>query len=136
MNIKLTPERKIAFLAALSATCSVTRACEAVGIARPTAYEWREEDPVFAARWEKAKRIGAEALEDEAMRRAREGYDRPVFHQGVECGTIREYSDTLTIFLLKGAMPEKYKDRQQVEHSGGVSVTVVTGVPQPGEDLV
>ncbi len=26
-------------------------------------------------------------------------------------GTIREYSDTLLIFLMKGAMPETYRER-------------------------
>ena len=32
----------------------------------------------------------------------------------------REYSDLLTIFLLKGAMPEKYRERRGVEVSGGL----------------
>lgn len=113
-----TPEKEIAFLAALAATCSVTRACEAAGMARRTAYEWRDADPDFFRRWEEAKAIGAEALEDEAMRRAVEGCDKPVFHQGVAVGTIREYSDTLAIFLLKGAKPEKYRERTAMELTG------------------
>ena len=113
-----TPEKEIAFLAALAATCSVTRACEAAGMGRRTAYEWREADPEFAARWEKAKRLGAEALEDEGARRAMEGVDEPVFYKGDECGTVRKYSDTLLIFLLKGAMPEKYRDNSKVELTG------------------
>lgn len=112
-----TPEKEIAFLAALAATCNVTRACEAVGIARTTAYEWREDED-FAERWEKAKRIGAEALEDECVRRAMEGTDEPVFHLGAECGTIRKYSDTLAIFLLKGAMPDKYRENSRMELTG------------------
>jgi hypothetical protein len=37
-----TPEKEIAFLAALSATANVARACDAAGIGRTTAYEWRE----------------------------------------------------------------------------------------------
>lgn len=118
MDTIRTPEKEIAFLAALAATCSVTRACEAAGMGRRTAYEWRESDPEFAARWEKAKRIGAEALEDECVRRAREGVDEPVFYQGDECGTVRKYSDTLAIFLLKGAMPEKYRENSRMELTG------------------
>lgn len=121
--MKSTPERKAAFCAALVASGgNVSRACEAVDIDRTTPYTWREEDEAFAAAWEKAKQWGAEALEDEARRRAYEGTDKPVFHQGVQCGTIREYSDTLAIFLLKGAMPEKYRENSKIEHSGSLTL--------------
>ena len=113
-----TPKKKIAFLDALAETCNVTRACEAAGLSRAVAYVWRDADPEFAARWENARRIGAEALEDECMRRATEGVDEPVFFQGVECGTVRKYSDTLAIFLLKGAMPEKYREKASMELTG------------------
>ncbi len=115
MNLKLTPEKKLAFLTALTATCSVTRACQAIDISRTAAYEWRDEDPEFAAAWEVAKRRGAEALEDEAIRRGHEGFKEPVFYQGVATDTIRKYSDTLLIFTLKGAMPEKYAERAKTE---------------------
>lgn len=136
--MKLTPERLTAFCAALATTGgNVSRACEAVGISRMTAYNWREDDPEFAKAWDNAKAIGAEALEDEATRRAFEGTEKPVFHQGVECGTIREYSDTLTIFLLKGAKPEKYRERVSSEISGPnggpQQIVIATGVPQVGE---
>ena len=43
-----------------------------------------------------------DALEAEARRRAVEGVRKPVFYQGVICGWVGEYSDTLLIFLLKG----------------------------------
>ena len=115
MNRKMTNEKKAAFLAALAKTCNVTRACEAINIARVTAYEWRDNDEKFAAEWVKARNIGADALEDEATRRAFEGTDKPVFHMGVQCGAIREYSDTLAIFLLKGAKPDKYREHTHVD---------------------
>ena len=54
---------------------NVARACEAVDICRMTAYEWRSEDEDFAASWDHAKQIGLDALEDEATRRAFEGWD-------------------------------------------------------------
>ena len=44
-------------------------------------------------------------------RRAIEGVDKPVFHNGKVVGSIREYSDTLLIFALKGSMPSKYRER-------------------------
>lgn len=87
-----------------------------------TAYRWRTEDEAFARAWDEAKAIGLDALEDEATRRAFEGCDKPVFHQGVKCGTIREYSDTLAIFLLKGGKPEKYRENSKVELHGSLDL--------------
>lgn len=113
-----TPEKEIAFLAALSATCSVTRACEAAGLGRMTVYDWRKADPDFATAWDEAKRLGADVLEDEAVRRAHDGVDEPIFYKGDCIDTVRKYSDTLLIFLLKGAKPDVYKDRVQSEVSG------------------
>lgn len=119
--MKVTPEKKAAFCAALVASGgNITRACQAVEIVRMTAYRWREEDPEFAADWDRCRAAGVDALEDEALRRAFEGYDKPIVHKGEVTGTMKEYSDTLTIFLLKGGKPEKYKER--VEHSGGIDL--------------
>lgn len=116
---KLTAERLKAFCAALSeAGGNVTRACKAVDISRQIAYEWREENPAFAQAWDRAKAQGMEALEDEATRRAYEGYDKPITFQGVVTDTVKEYSDTLLIFLLKGGKPDKYRERTSTELSG------------------
>ncbi|CUK12092.1 Uncharacterised protein [Achromobacter sp. 2789STDY5608615] len=117
MATKLTPEKKIAFLAALAETGNVSRAAKAIDVARITVYEWRDEDEEFAAAWEKAKRIGMGLLEDEVLRRAHDGTEKPVFHQGLQCGTIREYSDTLAIFLLKAHDP-KYREKTGLELTG------------------
>lgn len=48
------------------------------------------------------------ALETEAVRRALEGVEVPVFHQGRECGNTVKHSDTLLMFLLKTLRPERY----------------------------
>lgn len=113
-----TPEKESAFLAALTDTANVSRACKAVDIARQTAYDRRDAEPAFAERWQKALELGVEGLEDEATRRAFEGVDEPVFHSGEQCGTVRKYSDTLAIFLLKAHKPAKYRERFDVEHTG------------------
>ena len=42
---------------------------------------------------------------------------RQVGIKGQAGGTVREYSDTLLIFLLKGMKPEKYRERYQVDHN-------------------
>lgn len=116
--MKLTPERQAAFCAALAETGIVRRACDAVSITRQTAYNWRDDDPEFAAAWERALKIGVSALEDEAHRRAFEGTDEPVYYNGSECGSVRKYSDTLAIFLLKAHAPEKYRENTRMELTG------------------
>lgn len=116
---KLTPERKAAFCAALASSGgNVARACEAVDISRMTAYTWRDDDPEFAADWDRAKEMGLDALEDEATRRAFEGVDKPIVYQGEITNTMKEYSDTLLVFLLKGGKPDKYRERTSAEISG------------------
>ena len=40
-----------------------------------------------------------------------------MYYKGEVVGTIRKYSDTLLIFLLKGALPEVYRERYEI--SGG-----------------
>lgn len=117
-TIPHTPETRERFLAALARLGRVDLAAEETGIDRSVTYDWRKADPAFAAKWEVARQLGAEKLEDEAYRRGHDGVDKPVFQGGGQVGTVREYSDTLLIFLLKGAMPHKYKDRVQNEHTG------------------
>jgi hypothetical protein len=118
MDTTRTPEKESAFLEALAETGNVTEACRVAGIARRTVYGWRNFWPDFRELWDEAAALGVEALEDEARRRAN-GYDEPLVDKGRLTGDkIKKYSDTLTIFLLKGAKPEKYKDRIASEVSG------------------
>ncbi len=133
--MKLTPEKLTAFCAALAETGIVAKACKAVGVSRQTAYEWRSEIPAFSEAWDKALNVGITALEDEAHRRAFEGVDEGVYHQGVLMDTQKKYSDTLAIFLLKAHKPEKYRENSRVELTGAdggpvqTQVVIATGVP-------
>jgi len=114
-----------AFLDALAETASVTASCEIAGLARRSVYEWRDQDPAFLDQWEAALELGTDALEDEAVRRASEGTDKPVFYKGQQCGKVREYSDVLLIVMLKARRGDKFRDRAQIEHSGNVTVATV-----------
>lgn len=124
--MKLTPEKANAFLAALATCGNVSKSCVAADISRTIAYEWRKLHPEFAVAWEDAAKMGVEGMEDEARRRAYDGCDKPVFHNGVECGAVREYSDTLMIFLLKAHAPEKYRERSSVELNASVAISTIT----------
>lgn len=116
-------DRNTEFLQALQQCGSPTYACKATGIDRGLMYRERAANPAFAEAWDRAVEIGIAALEDEAIRRAFEGTEKPVTIAGNR-EVIREYSDTLLIFLLKANKPEKYRERYEVR-------TVASEAPVP-----
>lgn len=106
------------FLDALRDTGIVTDACRVAGVARSTAYEERQRNEEFALAWHDIEEETTERMEREARRRAAEGVEKPVFQGGQEVGRIREYSDTLLIFMLKARRPEVYRETTRHEHTG------------------
>lgn len=107
-----------AFLTALAQTGVVRYAAEATRIARSQVYARRRSNPDFAAAFDLALDEAADLLELEARRRAVEGTEKPVYGRDagpnagtVEVGRVREYSDRLLEFLLKGWRPDKYRER-------------------------
>lgn len=113
--------KKRAFLHAFSRLGNKAKAASLVGIDRTTIYtaQWCH-DPQFQAGLRIATEMAAEILEEEAHRRAVEGVERPVgWFKGRPGGYVREYSDVLLMFLLKGARPDKYKDRMEIR--GGLA---------------
>ena len=71
------PRRKTVFLEALVDTVNGILACRRAGIARRTAYDWREADAGFARKWDDAVDEGVDLLEAELHKRAFEGVERP-----------------------------------------------------------
>ncbi len=111
---KMTPKKRAAFLETLAECGNVSEACKVAVVSRDCVYRLRKADKEFAAQWENAIDIACDGLELEARRRAKEGWLEPVHWQGMPCSVVRKYSDTLLIFLLKGANPEKYRERFDV----------------------
>jgi hypothetical protein len=96
----------------------------------------------FHEAWDAAVEIGNDYLEQEAQRRAVEGYNEPVVHKGIQAFvrdpvtgeleldehgkpiplTVRRYSDRLLEILLKARRPEKFRENMKIEASiaGGV----------------
>ncbi|MDQ2782746.1 MAG: hypothetical protein M3Y26_09485 [Actinomycetota bacterium] len=107
--------KKRAFLAAYAELGTVTHAAKAANVHRTTHTDWLAADPDYAEAFEVAKEQAIEKLEREAIRRAVEGVDKPVYQGGKMVGTIREYSDVLLIFQLKALRPDKYRERFQVQ---------------------
>lgn len=106
-----TSRRRAAFLKALSDTGNVSAAARAARASRSRAYQLKAADPEFAAEWADALESAIDALDAEARRRALDGVEIPHFHQGRVAGTVRKYSDSLLMFLLRAHRPDRYRER-------------------------
>ncbi|HKA18802.1 MAG TPA: terminase [Blastocatellia bacterium] len=115
-------DQRCAFLALLRRGCTVSYAIQTLGLARRAPYTHREKSRKFAQQWAEAIEAGTDFLEDEARRRAVDGVTKPVFYQGLECGSVQEYSDGLLQFLLKGRRPEKFRDNINLDVSCAIQV--------------
>jgi len=115
--------RQRAFLAAFRETGSVTVAARAARVSKNAHVKWMK-DPEYAAEFEKARAEAAQSLEDEAVRRAREGWKEPVFYRGKICGYTHRYSDPLLMFLLRGWQPARYRDRTEISGPEGGPIRI------------
>jgi hypothetical protein len=135
-----------AFLRVLAETGNISISCARVKISRDAFYYRRNSRPGFAKAVKNAFRISTDALEAEARRRAQEGIEKPVTFKGEPVFVwidkkgkilpgpkkgaqkipliLREYSDTLLIFLLKAHRPKKFRERQEVQHKGRLNLDV------------
>lgn len=113
---------------------NIVRAAKIAGISRRTIYLKTETDPVFKSEVDEALKTGIEHCESEVHRRAFEGNDVPKTIAG-QRELVREYSDTLAIFLLKAHCPEKYRERYETQNPTGgptVNITLDFSAEAPG----
>ncbi len=135
--LKTLQQKKKAFLTAFSECGNISQAAELAGIDRKNHYNWLKDDPDYPDQFYDADQKACDKLEQEARRRAIYGTSEPVFHKGEQCGVVQKYSDTLLIFLMKGANPEKYREniRQEITGAGGgpIEVSFISGADEEAE---
>lgn len=100
-----------AFFHHLGRTGSVTVAANRAQLRRTTLYQMRQEDDAFAERWARALDLGVERLQDNAMNRAMNGTEKPVWRNGQKIGSVQQFDNRLLQFLLKAHRPDLYGDR-------------------------
>jgi hypothetical protein len=108
---ELSDNKKAEFLelmASLDPAYSIESAALHIGVSSRTIRRHRAEDEEFAKGMIQAEFDRAEQLESVAFDRAKKG------------------SDLLTIFLLKGAKPEKYRDNHKIDLTGRLDVNAMT----------
>lgn len=118
----MTAAERATFLGMLAQGHTVTKAAALIGHGRSTVYELRQRDADFAKQWDLALDVGVDALEEEARRRAFEGVERDVFYQGEKIATVRDFSDTLLIQLLRVRAPSRWGNRLKVDASIEVDI--------------
>lgn len=112
------------FLEQLGVDGNVSRACEVAQLQRKAVYEKRNGDPEFEKDVQAAFEVATDKLEAEARRRAMEGVEEPVFHQGVEVARVRKYSDSLLGLMLKGNRRKYATNTTEVANAPGESFKV------------
>jgi hypothetical protein len=122
-----TARRKSLALDLLSRGHTLAHVKKVLGINRVTMYRWRQTDPLFAQTYSDAMEAGTDLIEQEARRRAVEGYDRPIFQRGALVGLERVYSDLLLMMLLRGRRPEVFRDGASKATSAS-SITIHGGL--------
>lgn len=113
--------QQVAFLSHFAVLGVITEAAVAAGVDRERHYEWLadpEKYPNYREAYENAREKAADRLEAEATRRAVDGWEEPVFQQGMQVGLIRRHSDRMLEILLKARRPERFRERHDVTTGG------------------
>lgn len=132
---EITHPNKKAFLAAFAHSGRVTYAGKAAQVNWRNHYNWLRDDAVYAMAFEVARGMVGDFLEEEAIRRAVEGVQKPVFYKGEHVDNETVYSDLLLIVALKGAKPEKYRENAKLEVEGTLTLAVEDRTRQANERL-
>lgn len=105
-------------------------ACDAAGVSYTSHHRWLRQFKGYRRRFDRAVALHLESYEQDADRRAREGWEEPVFYEGKECGTKRRFSDRLMELRLKRLDPV-YRDAGQttnvavINQAGDTSTDVI-----------
>jgi hypothetical protein len=121
------------FLDAFRNTATISAAARVARVGRRTHYNWLDRDDAYADAFDEAREDAADALEEEARRRALEGVEVPLIgrvgkDQDGIVTTIRKYSDTLLIALLNANRPEKFRYRAEITGKDGGPIKVESEV--------
>ena len=105
---KWTGRVRTAFLEALGELGQVRAAARVAGVSPQRVYRERQKCPEFAKEWQAAMDRALDALEETLLDRAMNGVEKQVYYGGKSCGSVRQYSDALAMFLLRARRPETY----------------------------
>ena len=112
-----TPAAQATFIRALGDGGSVTRACQAAGRSRVSAYKLRR-DPsarMFARAWDEAMASTATLLAETALDRALHGQEEAVYYKGERVGWRTRFDNRLLFAMLRARDPLNYAPLDDLE---------------------
>lgn len=120
MPLRKDPERQECFIESIRATGSIIESARRASPASEkgavsTFRGFMRDSPEFAARVQEALDDFRDSLVREAVRRGRDGVDRPIYQKGQLVGHERVFSDHLLTLELK-KHHEGYRERTQHDH--------------------
>lgn len=99
-----------AFILSYSEKGSIGSVCKELNLTPSTIYRWKDDDPIFAAKFADAKTLFLGRLEDAMTQRAIDGVEEPVVSAGRLVTTKRVFANDLLKVLAKANDPKKYGD--------------------------
>lgn len=128
-SVVLSKKKRKVFLSILAQTGQVAAASRASGYQNTSFLtKLRREDEDFADEWDLALESAKHVLEEEIVRRARDGVMEPVFYKGEIVGHKVNYSDALAMFILRKLDPS-YRDtgrNHEMNINFGIAVLPMT----------
>lgn len=114
---------------------------DALGVSISSVKLWISQYDDFSAAVRVGREVSDNRVEESLYNRAM-GYSheetdiRVIDGQIVETKVVKYYPPDATamIFWLKNRRPGDWKDKRETEHSGGLSLNVVTGVPHESDE--
>lgn len=116
-----TPERQVAYIAALAECGCVSDAARRVGLSTEAVYRLarRADAQSFRLAWDLALDNAARRIADAAYERCVNGVPVPHYYRGELIGEHRRYDERLTMFLLRYRDPLRYgKHLDRAEFTG------------------
>lgn len=103
-----------------------------IGITAKTLYEWKKNYSELCNALKRGKEVVDRQVENALLKSAL-GYkykEQTVTNKGhvVTIEKFQSPNTTAQIFWLKNRKPETWRDKQDIEHSGGVGVTIVDDI--------
>ena len=129
---KLTPKVKKALELLYRKGCTDVEVATAIGVDESTLHNWHKRSPAFFQSIKDWKAVADEEIERSLRERAL-GYSHPedkIFNDNgspLVVPTIKHYppDPTSMIFWLKNRQPAKWRDKQDIEIDGNITIEVV-----------
>lgn len=121
-------DMKETFILMLGHLPNISAVARLLNISPATVYAEKRNDPKFDSDVKEAMEVGYDGLEEEAIRRGRDGVLEPIFSQGIKIGSVRKYSDTLLKELLRAYRPQKFNPSARVVLDSTDKVTLTINI--------